>query len=374
MRVPFHRVSIAPGVGEAVERVLESGWLTTGEECLKLEQEIAGQLGVNYGQVVTVSSCTAALELACRVLCDREDIVAVPAMTFGATALAPLHAGQRVVVVDVLNESLNLNPERIPTYADCVIPVHYGGAPADLSEICNGERIVIEDAAHAWGAEFNGEKIGRCLYGSKQTDAACFSLYATKPVQCGEGGFVVFRELEKADEARALRQHGMSCVASEMGLGGRYEIISPGIKANLSDLLAAIARAGLSEAENDRRIRKALAVDYDRSLHKWVRVPIRDERSSNHLYPIRVAPMHRDEVARELDEAGIQTSLHYRSLAYHRGIAWHPHVEIHQTPVANAAGEEIISLPLFPSMTPEEHEYVVESVQNAVGNLLAVAK
>ena len=250
--VPFHRPAISREDRQAVDRVLRSGWLTTGAEAEQFEAEFAQAVGARHA--LAVSSCTAALHLA--LACCRlrpEDEVIVPTMTFTATAAAVLMAGARPVVADVDPETLTLTAETIipvhTRHTRVLLPVHYGGTPAGFPGVLafahQYRQRVIDDAAHALPAATAAGPIGSEAVGS---DATCFSFYATKTLTTGEGGMLTTRWPEWAMRARRLTLHGVDADAYQRSRTAvyHYEVVEHGYKYNLPDLLAALGRSQLA--------------------------------------------------------------------------------------------------------------------------------
>ena len=252
--VPFARTPMAAGAADAVSRVLASGWVTTGPEVVAFEQDFADL--VQAAHAVAVSSCTAALELSLRALrLPPESAVLVPTVTFCGAVNAVLHAGLRPVLVDVDAETLM--PDECTT-ADAVrrsgpvaasMVMHYAGYPADVAALAAAAGLVparvVEDAAHAVGATAGGRPVG-----SGPAIATCFSFYATKNLPIGEGGMVTTPDHDLAEYVERCRLHGMSRDAWRRYLPGapwRYTVEEAGLKANMTDIQAAVGRRQLTE-------------------------------------------------------------------------------------------------------------------------------
>ena len=236
-----------PAVGEeeieAVARTIRSGWLTTGPNAAELERRFAAYVGAKHA--LAVSSGTAAMHLTLVALGigPGDEVITTP-ITWPATANVVVHAGATPVFVDVRESDLNIDPEgakaAVTERTKAIMPVHLAGQPADLDPIWALGLPVIEDAAHAAESEYRGRKIGAL------SDATCFSLYATKNVAAGEGGIVTTDRDDVADairELRLMRRRG----------GSLYDIAVPGYKANLSDVLAAIALVQLDKLDAPSR-------------------------------------------------------------------------------------------------------------------------
>ncbi|HTJ76718.1 MAG TPA: DegT/DnrJ/EryC1/StrS family aminotransferase [Acidimicrobiales bacterium] len=341
----------------AVTAVLRSGWITTGPECDALEAELGAFLG--GARVVALASCTAALEAAIAGLhLPPGARVGVPTWTYVATALAVVHQGGQPVLVDVDPQTLNVSPDALAAATaqglDAVVVVHFGGVPvaASIFDLCARHGVpVVEDAAHAFGASDH-----RGVLNGRGSVAACFSFYATKNMTSAEGGALVTHDPEVERFTRAFRLHGLSA-----GPGGRNgptsaDLVAPGIKGNLPDVLAALARSQLARfrATQDRRL--DLVRQYRRRLAEIDGVAVvpavRPEGSSDHLMVVVLpARCDRQQVAADLRAAGIETSVHFRPLHNYPWMARHAAVGPGGLPVADGMAGRVLSLPLHPQLT-----------------------
>src|SRR5918999_48420 len=245
MNVPFNITSFAADASDAVVKVLDSGWVTTGPQTAGFEQDFADYLGAAH--VVAVASCTAALELCLRALdLPAGSRVLTPSLTFCGAINAILHAGHRPVFVDIDEETLTPVPATVAAAVagagrpQAMIVQHQGGYPVAVTALAAAAGLdgtkVIEDAAHGPGARRGGAPVGATSY------AACYSFYATKNMPIGEGGAVATADQELADRVRATRLHGMSKDSWRRYLPGgnwRYDVKELGLKANMTDLQAA---------------------------------------------------------------------------------------------------------------------------------------
>ncbi len=344
-----------PAIGDeevaAVTETLRSGWLTTGPRAASLEQRLAEYLEVEH--VLAVSSGTAAMHLALVALgVGPGDEVITSPITWPATANVIEHAGATPVFCDVRPDDLNLDAALLPALVTertkAILPVHFAGQPCDLDAIHAHGVAVVEDAAHALESRYRGRKLGGL------SDATCFSLYATKNLTAGEGGLVA---TPRADVAEAIGRMRLT----RRGEGARYDQVTAGFKANLSDVLAAIALVQLDRLELHGALRARQAALYDEGLGDLDGVtPLaRDPRDThaNHLYVVRIDPglagASRDEYQRALAEERISTSIHF--LPVHR-LTWFRERYPAQPPlpVAERAGEEVLSLPLSPAHTDDD--------------------
>ena len=361
--VAFAKPSYAPGASSAALRVIDSGWTTTGAECAAFEREFAAYLGVRH--VVAVSSCTAALELCLRALrLPAGAAVLTPALTFCGAVAAILHAGLRPVLVDIDERTLVPDERCVAEAVRRVGPVqamvvcHLGGYPVDVTTLAAaaglpGHRIV-QDAAHGPGGAITG----------RDAQAACFSFYATKNLAIGEGGAVATCDPELDAWLRAARLHGMTKDAWRRYLPGgswRYDVAEVGFKANLTDLQAAIGRSQLSCLDGWQARRAELAAGYDAALGHRLVLPRRSPGHAWHLYQVRVP--RRDALAADLAEAGVGTSVHF--IPVHQLSGFRELLGVEEClscPVTDRVVEELLSLPLYPSLSDDQQSAVIDAV------------
>lgn len=354
-----------PAVGEeeiaAVAETLRSGWLTTGPRAAALEARAAAYLEVEH--VLAVSSGTAAMHLALLALgVGPGDEVITSPITWPATANVIEHCGAIPVFADVREGDLNLDPARaaaaVTPRTRAVLPVHLAGQPADLEPLLGLGLPVLEDAAHAFESRYRGRKVGSI------SDATAFSLYATKNVAAGEGGLVATNRADVAARVRAMR-------LTRRGDGARYDQVTVGFKANLSDVLAAIALVQLDKLEEHAVRRERQFALYDEGLAglEGIEPLERDPRDAHarHLYVVRIeaerAGAHRDEFRRALAEDElISTSIHF--LPVHRLTWFRERYPLQQSlPVAERAGEELLSLPLSPAHSDDDIRDAIDAVR-----------
>jgi dTDP-4-amino-4,6-dideoxygalactose transaminase len=357
-----------PAVGEeeieAVAETLRSGWLTTGPKSALLEERMAEYLEAEH--VLAVASGTAAMHLALVALGvgqgvdgHRDEVITSP-ITWPATANVVVHAGATPVFVDVREGDLNIDPELVAAAVTertkAILPVHLAGQPCDLDPIWALGLPVVEDAAHAAESAYRGRKLGGL------SAATCFSLYATKNIAAGEGGLVSTNDAGVADAIRDLR-------LMRRGDGSLYDITVPGYKANLSDVLAAIALVQLDKLPAHTAARERQFALYDEGLAglDGIEPLARDPRDTHalHLYVVRVDAerygLTRDELQRALTAERISTSIHF--LPVHR-LSWYRErfPEQPPLPVAERAGAEILSLPLSPAHADGDIRDVIEAL------------
>jgi dTDP-4-amino-4,6-dideoxygalactose transaminase len=344
-----------PAIGEeeveAVAETLRSGWLTSGPRTAELETRFADYLGARH--VLALSSGTAALHLSLLALgVGPGDEVITSPITWPATANVIVHAGATPVFADVREADLNVDPARVAELVSertkAIVPVHLAGQPCDMDPLLALGLPIVEDAAHAAESVYRGRKIGTL------SDLTCFSLYATKNVAAGEGGLVATDRDDVAEAIRNLR-------LTRRGDGSVYDVAVPGYKANLPDVLASIALVQLGKVDRHRQIRERHVAAYDEALAELEGIePLaRDPRDLHalHLYVVRIdarrAGASRDEYQRALTEEQIGTSIHF--LPVHR-LTWYRErfPDQRPLPVAERAGDEVLSLPLSPAHSDDD--------------------
>lgn len=377
-RIPFHRPSISEAGIDEVVSTLRSGWLTTGSKAAEFERRFQKEVGSQHA--VALNSATAALHLALAAVGVQEgDEVIVPTMTFTATAEVVIHLGGTPVLVDCDPSTLNLQPalveKALTEKTKAIVPVHYGGHPCEMDEllaIANRRGLaVVEDAAHAFPAKYRGRDIGTL------GTATCFSFYANKTITTGEGGMVTTEDEELANRVRILGSHGMTRDAANrflLGHGWDYGVVEAGYKYNLSDVAAALGIHQVQRGSELRDRRAAIASVYTErladiagvqplSVHDYV-------EHSWHLYVVKLdtelLPLARNDFVGRMAEAGIGCSVHYRPLHMHDFYRRTFGYSDSDFPEAAAAFDHIVSLPIFPDMTADEVDYVIDTVRSIV--------
>jgi perosamine synthetase len=374
--LPFHLPLIEEEEIQAVVQVLQSAWITTGPKAKQFEQAFAEYVGARHA--VAVNSGTAALHLALDAIgLEEGDEVLVPTMTFAATAEVVLYFKARPVLVDCCPDSFNMDPveaeKAITPRTKAMIPVHFAGHPCEMDRLQSVARAsalrLIEDAAHALPARYKGRMVGTI------GDITCFSFYATKTITTGEGGMATTENEEYANRMRIMSLHGISKDAWKRYTAEgtwRYEILEAGYKYNLTDLQAALGLTQLAKCQRMWERRAALAGRYRRGLEPMdaFRLPQvnADVQHAWHLFVVLVNPealrIHRDQVIEELRQRGIGTSVHFIPLHLHPYYQRRWGYRNGQFPVSEYYFERCISLPLYPRMTDDDADRVIQALRD----------
>jgi dTDP-4-amino-4,6-dideoxygalactose transaminase len=372
----------APHIGdEEIEELLHSirsGWLTTGPKVTTFQEHLASYLHVPH--VRCLSSCTAGLTIALRMLdVGPGDEVLVPSMTFVSCANAIEHFGARPVFVDSdpatglidLGHATSLVSER----TRAIMPVHLAGHPVDLgavNELRDRNGIaVIEDAAHAIGARWQGRPIG------SHGNLTSFSFHATKNITTFEGGALAFNDEAVAQRAERLALHGLSRSAwSRHGATGpaAYEVAEPGFKFSMNDISAAVGIHQLGRLDGWIDRRAELADLYDEALRGLpLALPPRPPahaRHAHHLYIVRLRDglrVDRDELIEQMQQQGIGCSVHFKAIHLYDYYSHRYSLEPGDLPVASHLSAHALSLPLFPAMSEADLDHVASTL----GSLLS---
>ena len=372
--IAFCRTVITADAQQAAQQVLASGWVTMGAETLAFEEEFGSWVGARHA--VAVSSCTAAIELALTALgLPPGARVLTPTLTFCGAVQAIVHAGLRPVLVDADAATLAVSPEGVAAAArhgaSAMVVQHMAGYPVDSAELAAAAGLppgrVVEDAAHGLGATIRGRPVG------SDSTAACFSFYATKNLPIGEGGAITTTDAALAGRLRRMRLHGMSGDAwrrYHKSGSWRYTVESSGLKANFTDIQAAIGRAQLRSLSQWQQRRREITARYDALLAplSGIGLPPRPAADQHawHLYIVRIQDgfgATRDAVVEALSDAGVGTSVHFipvHHLPYFRELLG-PDV-CDRLPVADALFPQLLSLPLHPGLTDADTERVCEAL------------
>jgi len=376
-RVPLSDLRVDAELLEAARETLASGWWSMGPRVGELEDRFAAFTGANHA--LAVSNGTAALHLALLAVgCEAGDEVVLPSLNFVAAANTVVRSGATPVFCDVRGpRDLNLDPDdlaaAIGPRTKAVVVLHYAGYACDLpSVLAVAEEhgvAVIEDAAHAPGATLGGRALG--TFGA----VGCFSFFSNKNLPVGEGGMVVTQDDELAARLRSLRSHGMTTLTWQRhrGHASSYDVVDAGFNYRLDEVRAALALVQLERLQNANAARRRLSARYRELLAPvdGISVAFDDgdhEHSSHHLAVAVVAPeVDRDETRMALQEARVQTSVHYPPI--HRFSYYAELGRRRPLPVTDDVSSRMVTLPLFPHMTDEQVELVSESLANHLAAL-----
>ena len=396
IKVPFHKAAITKAEEDAVLDVLRSGWLTTGRYALEFEKKFSksvsrGDQAAGRAPVISlaVNSNTSGMILAMEACGVREGtaVITTP-YTFVSTAACARHLNADVLFADVEKDTYSIDPDKIEEILKkeahrvrAIVPVHIAG------NVCNMKRIlelakkystpenrirVIEDAAHSYPSP---TALG---YAGTIGDAGVFSFYVTKTITTAEGGMVCTRDPELARRMTVMRMHGMDRTTWDRYTSPRasweYDIIAPGYKFNLPDVLAALGCCQVDRAELFYEQRKRIVEKYNEAFSKldFIKLPPDGEGNSWHLYLMRIVPeklkITRDEFAKKMQEAGLGISVHFIPIfhfTYWREL--YPDFTKENYPNAERQYNTTISIPLFPDMTDEQAQLVIDTVKK-IGN------
>ena len=384
--LPFALPSIGEEEIAEVVDSLRSGWVTSGPKVKRFENEFAHYIGCNHA--IAVSSCTAALHIALTALgIGPGDEVIVPTLTFCSSANVVVHLGARPILVDV-GEDFNVRPDAIEraitSRTKAIMPVHFSGHACELHSIYDIARrydlAVVEDAAHATGAEYRGHKIGashhREVFGSDK-HVVCFSFYAIKNMTTGEGGMIAAADDGLAERMRLLSLHGMSRDAWKRYMGSGswyYEVVEPGYKSNMTDIQAGLGIHQLKKLDRFIESRARYAGLYSDAFSGMpeIETPIvhSGRKHAWHLYVIRLGlerlRLDRGQFIEELRTRNIGTSVHFIPVHLHPYYRERFGYQRGDLKNAESLYDRIVSLPLYPGMAEEDVRDVIRVVRNVI--------
>lgn len=387
IKVPFHKAAITKAEEDAVLDVLRSGWLTTGKYTLEFEKKFSQAVGGDDVISLAVNSNTSGMILAMEACGVKSGtaVITTP-YTFVSTATCARHLNADVYFADVEKDSYSIDPEKIEEIlikdaknghkVKAIVPVHIAG------NICNMERIlelakkystsenkiyVIEDAAHSFPSP---TKLG---YAGTIGDAGVFSFYVTKTITTAEGGMVCTKNPELAKRMTMMRMHGMDRTTWDRYTSPRasweYDIVAPGYKFNLPDVLSALGCCQVDRAVLFYEQRKAIVEQYNNAFSKldFIKLPPDGEGNAWHLYLMRINPekltISREEFAKKLQGEGIGISVHFIPIfhfTYWKEL--YPDFTAKNYPNAETQYSQTISIPLYPDMPQEQVDYVINTV------------
>ncbi|RKX71401.1 MAG: UDP-4-amino-4,6-dideoxy-N-acetyl-beta-L-altrosamine transaminase [Spirochaetes bacterium] len=388
--IPFFKPSMGRAEWKAARKVIKSGWLTTGPEALAFEKAFAEFLMDSDSpekdelNTLSVNSATAGLHLALEAVgIGSGSLVAVPTMTFTATAEIIRYLGGNPVFIDSDETTGNMNPAALEKAVNAaeesgkkikaVIPVHLAGYPCDIKAVRKAlggsDAAIVEDAAHAFPS-----RTGKGMAGTLG-DIGVFSFYATKTITTGEGGMVVTRNKKYEKRMRLMRLHGIDRVvwnryAADSAVNSwEYDVTAPGFKYNMPDLSAAIGHVQLKKADYLLEQRRILAQRYNYALEGISNLKLpRDTRGHAwHLYIVRTAgSAARDNLAVQLNREGIGSSVHFIPL--HRMTYWKTeyNLEASDFPAAENLFHRSLSLPLWPGLRWKEQKRIIAVIRETL--------
>jgi len=372
--IPYGRQAIDEEDIRAVIEALASDWLTTGPKVEEFEKALADYVGVNYA--VAVSSGTAALHCAMYAVgIGPGDEVIVPAMTFAATANSAIYQGGVPVFADVEGETLLLDPQsveaHITTKTKAVVAVDYAGQPCDydaLREICGKHGLVlVADGCHALGGEYKGRKVGSLA------DLTVFSFHPVKHITTGEGGAIMTNSEELYSRLRLFRNHGMTSDFRQRAEAGSwyYEIVDLGYNYRITDIQCALGCSQLKKLPEFLKRRREIAGRYDAFFADIPEVnPLSVQAAVQHAYHLYVVRIDLDALAldrktlfKQMRDKGVEVNVHYIPVHLHPYYRKRFGLGPGLCPVAEAAYERIVSLPVCPRLTDGEVQYVMNALQ-----------
>ena len=373
IKVPFFRPYIDKEDIKSIENSLKRSLLTDGPLLQEFESKFSKFTGAKFA--VGVSNATSPLQLSLKVLgIQKNDEVILPDMTFVATGNAILNVGATPVIADVNNDmniSLDSIKENITSKTKAIIPVHFAGKMCDIKNIKKiaktNNLFLIEDCAHAIGAKFENKHAG--TFG----DAGCFSFYPTKNITTIEGGMVICNSKNTAQGIQSFRNHGITRTLKQRFSAGKpwdYDEIEPGYNFRLDEIRASLGISQLKKISKLNNMRRKACEYYTSKLKKikGIESPEISKSTDNafHLYIIKIKKdygISRDKLFLKLLDSGIRTSVHYKPL--HDFTIFKKMAKIkrglnNSTTLYN----EILSLPLYPTITQQEQDYVIHNLKN----------
>jgi dTDP-4-amino-4,6-dideoxygalactose transaminase len=369
--LPYVRPEIGKDEISAVTKSLENGWLTSGPMVHEFEKRFSEY--TQSANSIAVSSCTAALEISLKVAGVKKgtEVITTP-LTFASTAHSILHLGGELVLADIDEETFNISPDeirkKITDRTKAIIPVHFGGHPCDMDEIMAIAKEhgipVIEDAAHAIGAEYKGKHAGTI------GDFGCFSFYATKNLCTGEGGMIVTDDPGHAKRSVVLRLHGMSRDAwNRYSREGRwlYDIVDLGFKFNMMDMQAALGIEQLKKLDTFNEKRKRIAEKYIQTLKSYPGVRTQKTKGyikhAWHLFPVwvdvKMLGTDRDSFIGAMVKENIGMSLHFIPVHLHTYYRKRYGFRRGDFPVSERIFDGFMAFPIYPSLTDKDVEDVL---------------
>ena len=371
--IPYGKQSIDSSDKDAVVKVLDSDFLTTGPKVAEFEDALSNYCGAKYA--VALSNGTAALHLASLALLEKEDRVLTTPNSFLATSNSILYAGAKPIFLDIAKDG-NLNLDLCEEYLKkdssikAIYGVHFSGNPLNQKKLAYlKERYgikILEDCAHSIGAKFEDIKAGSCI----NSDISIFSFHPVKNMTTGEGGAVTTNSKELYEKIKLLRNHGM--VKSANMKPWEYEMVTLGFNYRITDIQSALGLSQLKRLDKFLEKRRYLAKRYEELLSNfdWIRPLYRyTPNSAYHLFVVLIdfekLSISKEELFLKMRERGIYLQLHYipiNSQPYYRSLGYGDEY----TPMMDNYYKKALSLPLYPTLSDSEQEYVVESIKDII--------
>lgn len=362
---------------EKVVNVLKSDYLTTGPNVVEFEKKVADYIGVKYA--VAVSNGTAALHAACNAAGIKDgDEVLVSAVTFAASANSILYCGGKPIFMDLDSRTYNIDVNKIEAKitdkTKAIIPVDFTGQSVDIDSIMNiAEKynlIVIEDSAHALGAEYKGRKVGSTAHMTE------FSFHPVKPVTTGEGGIVVTNSKKYYEKLNLFRNHGITknCELMYDNQGPwYYEQIELGYNYRITDIQCALGISQMDKIDDFIEKRRKIAKTYNEAFKdmKQINIPFEYDfsKSGYHIYVITLnlekLQVGRKEIFKALQKENIGVNVHYMPVYLHPYYQKLGYIK-GECPIAEELYERMITIPLFPSMSVYDVETVIRAVKKVI--------
>lgn len=360
---------------QAVKETVDSQWITMGEKTRQFEAEFSRFLGSD-SRSTAVTNCTAALHMALLALGVKAgDEVVIPALTFVADINVVKMVGATPVLADCSSyDDWNMSSQSISrvltSRTKAIIIVHFAGYPCDMEAIvklCNEKGIaLIEDCAHAPGAKYKGQSCG--TFG----DFGCFSFFTNKNLSVGEGGMLVTKSETLEQQAKYFRSHGMTTLTLDRHKGRAitYDVAQPGLNYRIDEMRSAIGLVQLEKVSGANTQRKKLVLRYLKHLKevKSVLIPFQDVddiESAYHIFPIILEKgIDRLRVIEQLKADGVQSSIHYPAF---KDFSAFKDIGLNEAPIAEDIARRELTLPLYPTMSERQVDYVAESLKKALG-------
>lgn len=371
--IPYGRQTIEEDDIQAVVDVLRSNYLTTGPKIAEFEKMVADYVGAKYA--VAISNGTSALHATCFAagIKPGDEVITTP-LTFAASANCVLYCGGTPVFADVDPKTYNIDPEdirrKITDKTKAIIAVHLAGQPCDMDEIHKiakeHDLLVIEDGAHALGSVYKGKKVGTL------SDMTTFSFHPVKPITTGEGGMIVTDNEEFYQKMMLFRSHGITRDENLMTRNDGpwfYQQLDLGYNYRITDIQCALGCSQMKKLDRFLALRKEIVARYNEAFADCENIIIPyqlpETESGWHLYIVQVKNCDRRKVFEALREHGIAVNVHYIPVYLHPYYQEHGYKDVHCRN-AEEVYSHIISLPLYPTLTEEQQQYVIETLKYVI--------